>query len=135
MIRRPPRSTRTDTLFPYTTLFRSVLPKAPNNYNPVRHADRALDRRNWILGQMAENGYITDAERAAAAAAPLGTTRPYQSKTDRMGSWFIEDVRRELIGKFGENAETATNSVYAGGLWTIGRAPCRERVCNSIVIS
>src|SRR3546814_2525254 len=56
MIRRPPRSTRTDTLFPYTTLFRSVLPKAPNNYNPVRHADRALDRRNWILGQMAENG-------------------------------------------------------------------------------
>src|SRR3546814_2604333 len=66
---------------------------------------------------MAENGYITDAERAAAAAAPLGTTRPYQSKTDRMGSWFIEDVRRELIGKFGETAETGPNSVYAGGLW------------------
>src|SRR3546814_5252533 len=66
---------------------------------------------------MAENGYITDAERAAAAAAPLGTTRPYQSKTDRMGSWFIEDVRRELIEKFGETAETGPNSVYAGGLW------------------
>src|SRR3546814_7935885 len=82
---------------------------------------------------MAENGYITDAERAAAAAAPLGTTRPYQSKTDRMGSWFIEDVRRELIGKFGETAETGPNSVYAGGLWirtsidpTIQRAPERD---------
>src|SRR3546814_7188408 len=31
MIRRPPRSTRTDTLFPYTTLFRSILPKAANS--------------------------------------------------------------------------------------------------------
>src|SRR3546814_7343043 len=30
MIRRPPRSTRTDTLFPYTTLFRSMLPVRPN---------------------------------------------------------------------------------------------------------
>src|SRR3546814_6028981 len=31
MIRRPPRSTRTDTLFPYTTLFRSRCPRAPRN--------------------------------------------------------------------------------------------------------
>src|SRR3546814_10921793 len=31
MIRRPPRSTRTDTLFPYTTLFRSTIPTAPCN--------------------------------------------------------------------------------------------------------
>src|SRR3546814_10217403 len=31
MIRRPPRSTRTDTLFPYTTLFRSLLPKTYRN--------------------------------------------------------------------------------------------------------
>src|SRR3546814_12956649 len=37
MIRRPPRSTRTDTLFPYTTLFRSeILTKIANNYGSVR---------------------------------------------------------------------------------------------------
>src|SRR3546814_960074 len=39
MIRRPPRSTRTDTLFPYTTLFRSVV-----------HDDRAVDFRQETLG-------------------------------------------------------------------------------------
>src|SRR3546814_2893303 len=39
MIRRPPRSTRTDTLFPYTTLFRS------EDSRRVRHADRAGDDR------------------------------------------------------------------------------------------
>src|SRR3546814_14974845 len=42
MIRRPPRSTRTDTLFPYTTLFRS----RPRLRRPGRHGRRALDARN-----------------------------------------------------------------------------------------
>src|SRR3546814_13601084 len=46
MIRRPPRSTRTDTLFPYTTLFRSEeLPKGffvPGNVVPVHHSDEIL---------------------------------------------------------------------------------------------
>src|SRR3546814_10922856 len=34
-----------------------------------------------------------------------------------MGSWFVEDVRRELIYRFGETAEDVPNSVHAGGLW------------------
>ncbi len=95
----------------------AVLPKAPNNYNPTLHADRARTRRNWVLGQMAENGYITAADRDAAIAHPLGTIRPYQVRTDQMGSWFIEDVRRELMAKFGETGKDGPNSVYAGGLW------------------
>ena len=95
----------------------AVLPKAPNNYNPALHADRAVIRRNWVLGQMADNGYITRAERDEARAQPLGTIRAYQLRADRTGSWFIEDVRRELIAKFGETAEDGPNSVYAGGLW------------------
>src|SRR3546814_6461753 len=79
--------------------------------------DRAMERRNWVLGQMAVNGYITGAERDAAIAQPLGAIRPYQIRPDRMGSWFVEDVRRELIDRFGETAEDGPNSVYAGGLW------------------
>src|SRR3546814_15230782 len=76
-----------------------------------------MERRNWVLGQMAENGYITGAERDAAITQPLGAIRPYQIRPDRMGSWFVEDVRRELIDRFGETAEDGPNSVYAGGLW------------------
>src|SRR3546814_16068276 len=38
MIRRPPRSTRTDTLFPYTTLFRSVAPASRPRPNTSRHS-------------------------------------------------------------------------------------------------
>src|SRR3546814_15320317 len=46
MIRRPPRSTRTDTLFPYTTLFRSA--DAPPGRSGRRRTPRR--RRTWIEG-------------------------------------------------------------------------------------
>src|SRR3546814_2089590 len=46
MIRRPPRSTRTDTLFPYTTLFRSPCPRtAPDRSD--RHRYRGGDWSAW----------------------------------------------------------------------------------------
>ncbi|MEN8722930.1 MAG: transglycosylase domain-containing protein, partial [Alphaproteobacteria bacterium] len=49
----------------------AALPKAPNNYHPVRNHDRALARRNWVIGQLEENGYITEEEKAEAIAQPL----------------------------------------------------------------
>src|SRR3546814_19004111 len=45
MIRRPPRSTRTDTLFPYTTLFRSVTPPTPADQQEKRCTPRARKPR------------------------------------------------------------------------------------------
>ncbi|MFC3713181.1 penicillin-binding protein 1A [Sphingoaurantiacus capsulatus] len=95
----------------------AVLPKAPSNYNPVRHLERATNRRNWVLRQMAENGYISDAQMREAQATPLLAVRPADVKRDRTGSYFLEDVRRELIARYGETAEDSPNSVYAGGLW------------------
>ena len=96
----------------------AVLPKAPSNYDPVRATAKATARRNYVLREMAANGYITEAQRAAAAAAPLGTIR-YGSneKFRQMGGYFMEEVRRDLVGRFGEEAEQGPNSVYAGGLW------------------
>ena len=42
--------------------FLAALPKAPSNYDPVRNARGATERRNWVISQMADNGYITDAQ-------------------------------------------------------------------------
>src|SRR5580658_3896124 len=39
--------------------FLAALPKAPNNYNPLHHADAALARRNWVLDGMADEGWLT----------------------------------------------------------------------------
>jgi len=96
----------------------AVLPKAPSNYDPVRATVRATDRRNYVLREMTANGYITEAQRAAAAAAPLGAIR-YGSneKFRQMGGYYMEEVRRDLVRRFGEKAEQGPNSVYAGGLW------------------
>jgi penicillin-binding protein 1A len=96
----------------------AVLPKAPSNYDPVRAKDRAMTRRNYVLREMEANGHITDAQRAVAAASELGTI-PYGSnaKFRQMGGYFMEEVRRDLIKRYGEKAEDGPNSVYAGGLW------------------
>jgi penicillin-binding protein 1A len=96
----------------------AVLPKAPSNYDPVRATAKALARRNYVLNEMASNGYITEAQRAAATATPLGTIRYGSSAKFRdQGGYFMEEVRRDLIKRFGEVADDGQNSVYAGGLW------------------
>ena len=96
----------------------AVLPKAPANYDPVRATQRALDRRNYVLREMSRNGYITEEQWRSAAATPLGTIR-YGSneKFRQQGGFFMEEVRRQLIKKFGEKSEDGPNSLYAGGLW------------------
>jgi penicillin-binding protein 1A len=96
----------------------AVLPKAPSNYDPVRATDKAMARRNYVLAEMANNGHITAAQRDAAAASPLAAI-PYGSnaKFRQMGGYFMEEVRRDLVKRFGEDAEDSPNSVYAGGLW------------------
>ena len=82
-----------------------ALPKGPNNYNPVRHKDRALDRRNWVIGRMAENGFITAQQAAAAIAEPLNVTpNPRGSWTDPEAGEFVEEVRRDIIRRFGRDA-------------------------------
>lgn len=95
----------------------AILPKGPANYAPERYEARAIARRNWVLGQMLENGFITGAEHAAAVAAPLGTIPRQTPRDERVGGYFVEEVRRQLLDKFGENSETGPHSVYQGGLW------------------
>ncbi|QDX27740.1 penicillin-binding protein [Sphingomonas suaedae] len=95
----------------------AILPKGPSNYMPERHEKRAIERRNWVLGQMRENGYIDQAQLDAALAAPLGAVPRKTPSTDPLGGYFIEEVRRQLIDKFGETEESGPYSVYAGGLW------------------
>jgi penicillin-binding protein 2D len=51
----------------------AALPKSPAGYDPVRHPGRNRERRNLILGLMAEQGYITEAVADQARAEPLGT--------------------------------------------------------------
>ncbi len=95
----------------------AILPKGPSNYRPERFYDRAMARRNWVLGEMLRNDFIDRAQHDAAVAAPLGTVPRVQVKDDVVGGYFTEEIRRQLIDKFGENANDGPYSVYSGGLW------------------
>jgi penicillin-binding protein 1A len=88
----------------------AALPKAPNNYHPVRNRERAIERRNWVLDRMLENGYITQAEHDAAVAETLtATLRPFGAQLFAAES-FAEEVRRGVQQIYGND------KLYSGGL-------------------
>ncbi|MWV27887.1 penicillin-binding protein 1A [Aurantiacibacter rhizosphaerae] len=95
----------------------AILPRAPEVYSRSANYDTARERRNMVLAQMEDNGFITQAEMAAAQAKPLGIVQGQRTERSADAGYFLEEVRRELIDRFGEEAEDSRNSVYAGGLW------------------
>jgi penicillin-binding protein 1A len=81
----------------------AALPKAPNNYHPFRRVKEATERRNWIIDQMAENGYVTAEEAKAAKAKPLKVNiRPFGTQI-YAADYFAEEVRRTLVALYGED--------------------------------
>jgi penicillin-binding protein 1A len=94
------------------------LPRSPSNYDPVRNHDRALERRNWVLSEMRRNAFIDEAQYREAVAQPIETARSGSPDSVRnVGGYYMEEVRRNLIARYGEAAAAGPNSVYAGGLW------------------
>lgn len=88
----------------------AALPKAPSNYHPFRHTDRAIERRNWVIDQMVQNGYVERAEGDKAKAGSLGVSPRRRGSYLFAGEYFTEEVRREIIARYGEKA------LYEGGL-------------------
>ncbi|HTN32703.1 MAG TPA: penicillin-binding protein 1A [Marinobacter sp.] len=86
------------------------LPKAPSAYNPLADPERAKVRRNWILGRMAELGYITNDARDLARSAPL--TASYNAiKAEVDADYVAEMARAEMVRRYGEEAYTDGYSV------------------------
>ena len=88
----------------------AALPKAPNNYHPFRQHERAIERRNWVIDQMAEDGFIKTADAEKAKRQPLGVTQKPTGAHMFSAEYFAEEVRRELYDRYGEK------KLYEGGL-------------------
>jgi len=88
------------------TAYLAVLPKAPNNYHPIRRAEAAKARRDWVIERMLEDRAIS-AEEARAARAEALVARPTR-RPDllQVGQHYTEEVRRELIQRFGAEQTT-----------------------------
>ena len=89
--------------------FLAALPKAPNNYNPVRRPKAARARRDWVINRMIEVGYITAEQGETASKQPLNISQ--RADTEFVSAeYFAEEVRRELMANYGEE------QLYKGGL-------------------
>ncbi len=80
------------------------LPQAPSQYNPFRNPTAALERRNEVLSQMAENGFITVGEAEQASSQPLGLKRGIKRYTTRREPYFFDYVEEKLIEEYGVGA-------------------------------
>ncbi len=88
----------------------ATLPKAPTNYNPFKYPERAIERRNWVIDRMVENGFVTREEGETAKAEPLGVQVRKTGPRIFASEFFSEEVRREILDRFGED------KLYGGGL-------------------
>jgi penicillin-binding protein 1A len=106
----------------------AALPKAPSFFTPRRNPEPALARRNLVLSLMAEAAVITPAEAAAARATPITLVPPIEARGD--APYFVAAVRRELLERFGPDAEIAGYRVYTSLDRSLQRAAHREIVAQ-----
>jgi len=85
--------------------------RSPMYYSPITHADRAKARRNYVLGRMLKEKFITAEQYRQAVNAPivLGT---YKEEAPRVGAYFSEEIRQYIENKEGFGVE----NLYKSGL-------------------
>lgn len=86
------------------TAYLAALPKGPANYHPLRREKAAVERRNWVIDRMAENGYITQADATDAKTQPLGINIRRGGAHIAASDYFSEEARRQIVEKYGEKA-------------------------------
>ena len=82
--------------------FLAALPKGPSNYHPHRRTEAAVGRRNWVLGQMEDAGFITVEQRDTAQASPLNARAAPRRAEYADADFFVEEARRRAISMFGQ---------------------------------
>ncbi|MBX9650957.1 MAG: penicillin-binding protein 1A [Xanthobacteraceae bacterium] len=88
----------------------AAMPKAPGALHPVRNRDRAIERRNYVIDRLLENGWIKQAEAEKARKDPLVVTNRSNTARTFAGEYFAEEVRRDILERYGEK------KLYEGGL-------------------
>ncbi|PIE06444.1 MAG: penicillin-binding protein [Rhodobacterales bacterium] len=94
-------------LTPAEAAFLAIHPKAPYGYNPAENYDAAMTRRNHVLKEMFENGYLDEAGYIEARESPIRTVQtgdfPSFHTTLPPRDYFTDEIRRQLSRSFGED--------------------------------
>ncbi len=103
-----------DELAPHEAAFLATMPKAPSDYHPVRQKQRLKERRDFVLKEMYENGYISQEVMVAEVEQPVrsvqnGDFAPFRDSLPPR-DYFTDEIRRQLSIDFGEG------EFFTGGL-------------------
>ncbi|MHA3916656.1 penicillin-binding protein 1A [Halovulum sp. GXIMD14793] len=105
-----------EELTPAEAAYLATLPKAPSTYHPVRQKDRAITRRNFVLKEMNENGYLSDEDYLEAKESDLITVQSGDIVSARNAlpprDYFTDEIRRQLSTKL----EGGGDELFSGGL-------------------
>lgn len=111
----------------------AALPKAPSSYDPTRNYADALERRNWVLRSMAEEGLVPASEALAAMEKPI-QLRERDPEQRTHASFFSEEVRRTLAKEYGEQklyqSGLSVHTTLKPELQTMARDTLREGLLN-----
>ncbi|MGN0131504.1 MAG: transglycosylase domain-containing protein [Lachnospiraceae bacterium] len=118
----------------------AAITQNPTRYNPISHPENNKDRRDKVLGNMLEQGYITEAEYEEAMADDVYSRIKTVNETidkDSVNSYFvdalIDQVINDLIEEKGYNETQAYNLVYSGGLQIYStQDPSIQRICDDV---
>ena len=101
-------------LAPHEAAMLAAMPQAPSLYHPVTAKERVTERRNYVLREMWQNGYIDEATWRAEAALPLRSVQNGDFPAFREAlpprDYFTDEIRRQLSQSFGEE------EFFGGGL-------------------
>jgi len=93
-------------LEPHEAAMLAAMPKAPSDYHPVRQKERLLARRNYVLREMQQNGYIDQATYETEVEMPLRSVQNGDFESFRTAlpprDYFTDEIRRQLSEDFGE---------------------------------
>jgi penicillin-binding protein 1A len=88
----------------------AALPKMPGSLHPIRNHDRAVERRNYVVDRLQENGWVSKADADTARKDPLAVSGHAGGAHTFAGEYFAEEVRRDIFERYGEK------KLYEGGL-------------------
>src|SRR3954471_15177233 len=88
----------------------AALPKMPGSLHPIRNRDRAIERRNYVVDRLLENGWVKQADADKARKDPLTIASRNTGAHIFAGEYFAEEVRRDIFERYGEK------KLYEGGL-------------------
>ncbi len=92
----------------------------PSYYNPIRHPENNLSRRNLILSEMYAHGFLSEDQYLEEVNTPLLLNVDYEANEERINPWYtdmvIEDVISDLMSKYDLSRAAATRWFYTGGL-------------------